>query len=120
MITNHFKLHIPRTFKCHQYDIELEALNQDGSWRVAKKDDRFVILNKILAREHFPLVWYDEGKCLYSVDLLVDFKDQYEIVVKEKTSDREQKYRLSLIKLVKSYDIQVRFRRQLSDRGTVR
>ena len=67
-----------------------------------------MILNKIVAREHFPLVWYDEGKCLYSVDLLVGFKDQHEIVVKEKTSDREQKYRLSLIKLVKSYDIQVR------------
>jgi hypothetical protein len=88
--------------------MELEALNQDGTWRVAKKDDRFAILSKILVREGFPLVWYDEGKCLYSIALLVDFKDQYEIVVKEKTSDREQKYRLSLIKLVKSYDIQVR------------
>jgi hypothetical protein len=38
----------------------------------------------------------------------VGFKDQYEIMIKDKKSDREQKYRLLLINLVKSYDIQVK------------
>ncbi|CAF4038008.1 unnamed protein product [Rotaria sp. Silwood2] len=106
LFTNHFKCNIPRILKCHQYDIELEAANRDGTWRPAKKDDRFIVLRKIIEREHFPLVWYDEGKSLYSIELLVDLKDQYEITIKDKKSDREQKYRLLIINLVKSYDIQ--------------
>ncbi len=109
MYTNHFKCNIPRTLKCHQYDIELEAANRDGTWRPAKKDDRFFVLKKIIDRENFPFVWYDEGKSLYSTELLVGFKNQYEIMIKDKKSDREQKYRLLLINLVKSYDIQVKF-----------
>ncbi|UJR37628.1 hypothetical protein I4U23_030325 [Adineta vaga] len=107
MYTNHFRCNIPRTLKCHQYDIELEAANRDGTWRPAKKDDRFFVLKKIIDRENFPFVWYDEGKSLYSIELLVGFKNQYEIMIKDKKSDREQKYRLLLINLVKSYDIQV-------------
>ncbi|CAF1148681.1 unnamed protein product [Rotaria sordida] len=107
LYTNHFKCNIPRTLKCHQYDIELEVANRDGTWRPAKKDDRFFVLKKIIDRENFPFVWYDEGKSLYSIELLVDFKNQYEIMIKDKKSDREQKYRLLLINLVKSYDIQV-------------
>ncbi|CAF0781179.1 unnamed protein product [Rotaria sp. Silwood1] len=107
LYTNHFKCHIPQTLKCHQYDIELEVANRDGTWRPAKKDDRFFILKKIIDRENFPFVWYDEGKSLYSTELLVDFKNQYEIMIKDKKSDREQIYRLLLINLVKSYDIQV-------------
>lgn len=95
--------------KCHQYDIELEAANRDGTWRPAKKDDRFIVLSLIIKREKFPLVWYDEGKNLYSIDLLVDLKDQYEILIEDKKSNRQQKYRLSIINLVKSYDIQVEF-----------
>lgn len=109
LFTNHFKCNIPRVLKCHQYDIELEVANREGVWRPAKKDDRFIILRKIIEREHFPLVWYDEGKSLYSIDLLADLKDLYEITIKDKKSDREQKYRLLIINLVKSYDIQVRF-----------
>lgn len=109
LFTNHFKCNIPQVFKCHQYDIEVEAANRDGSWRPAKKDDRFVVLRKIMERENFPLVWYDEGKSLYSMELLSGLKDQYEIIIKDKKSDREQKYRLLLINLVKSYDIQVFF-----------
>ncbi|CAF1297196.1 unnamed protein product [Adineta ricciae] len=105
--TNHFTCNIPRSLKCHQYDIDLQAANRDGTWRTAKKDDRFIILTKIIERENFPLVWYDEGKSLYSIELLVDLKDQYEITIKDKKSDREQRYRLLIINLVKSYDIQV-------------
>ena len=55
------------------------------------------------------MVWYDEGKSLYSIELLVDLKDQYEIIIRDIKSNREQKYRLLIINLVKSYDIQVRF-----------
>ncbi len=92
---------------CHQYDIELETANRDGTWRPAKKDDRFMVLRKIIERENFPLVWYDEGKNLYSIELLAGLKNQYEIIIKDIKSDREQKYRLLIINLVKSYDIQV-------------
>jgi hypothetical protein len=118
MYTNHFKCNIPRTLKCHQYDIELEAANRDGTWRPAKKDDRFFVLKKIIDRENFPFVWYDEGKSLYSIELLVGFKNQYEIMIKDKKSDREQKYRLLIINLVKSYDIQVIIskRKQMKER----
>jgi hypothetical protein len=105
--TNHFLCNIPRALKCHQYDIEVEAANRDGTWRPAKKEDRFTVLRKIIERENFPLVWYDEGKNLYSIELLVGLKDQYEIIIKDKKSDREQKYRLLILNLVKSYDIQV-------------
>jgi hypothetical protein len=107
LLTNHFKCNIPRTLKCHQYDIELETANRDGTWRPAKKDDRFPVLRMIIQRENFPFVWYDDGKSLYSIELLVDLKDQYEIDIHDKKSNRDQKYRLLIINLVKSYDIQV-------------
>ena len=110
--TNHFTCNIPRTLKCHQYDVDLQTANRDGTWRPAKKDDRFVILRKIVERENFPFVWYDEGKSLYSIELLADLKEQYEITIRHKKTDREQKYRLLMINLVKSYDIQVAFRAQ--------
>jgi hypothetical protein len=110
LFTNHFICNIPRTLKCHQYDIELEVPNRDNTWRPARKDDRFVVLRKIIERENFPLVWYDEGKNLYSIELLTGLKDQYEINIRDVKSDREQKYRLLIINLVKSYDIQVKFR----------
>ena len=108
LLTNHFRCGLPRHFHCHQYDIELEVPNRDGSWRPAKKETRFLVLQMLSEREKFPLVWYDEGKSLYSIDLLIELKDQYEIVIKETKIEREQKYRLRIIKLVKSYDIQVR------------
>ncbi len=108
LFTNHFICNIPRTLQCHQYDIELEVANRDGTWRPAKKDDRFIVLRKIIERENFPFVWYDEGKNLYSIQLLIGLKDQYEINIKDLKSDREQKYRLLIINLVKSYDIQVK------------
>lgn len=107
LFANHFRCHVPRALKCHQYDIELETENRDGTWRPAKKDDRFVIFKKITERDNFPLVWYDEGKNLYSIELLVNLKDQYEITIRDVKSDREQKYRLLILNLVKSYDIQV-------------
>ena len=107
LLTNHFRCELPRRFQCHQYDIEVEVPNRDGTWRPAKKDDRFRVLTMISEREHFPLVWYDEGKSLYSLDLLVDLKDQYDITIAEKKTAREQKYRLRIIKWVKSYDSQV-------------
>jgi len=43
---------------------------RDGSWRSSRKDERLQVLKKIIKQEHFPLVWYDEGKNLHSIENL--------------------------------------------------
>jgi len=106
LFTNHFRCHLPEKLQCFQYDIELEVENRDGGWRPAKRDDRFPVLTRIIERENFPLVWFDEGKTLYSIETLDRFEKQYEILLKDTKTTREQHFRFQILNLVKTYDIQ--------------
>ncbi|CAF1109966.1 unnamed protein product [Didymodactylos carnosus] len=88
--TNHFKCAIPKELIVKQYDVDVVIQNRDGTWRPAKKDDRFLVMKKIIEREKFPFVWYDDGKNLYSTEDLSGFQKQYEMKVKHKNTDNEK------------------------------
>ena len=60
LYTNHFKVDLPKASESvvlYQFDVDVEILMRDGSWRSCKKDERFDVMRTIIDREHFPLVW---------------------------------------------------------------
>ena len=99
--TNHFKINFSKQANetiLYQFDVDVEILMRDGSWRSCKKDERLQVLRKIIEQEHFPLVWYDEGKNLYAIEnLTLNFKKEYECELTNKKTDRRNKFRFLLI-----------------------
>ncbi|CAF0770466.1 unnamed protein product [Didymodactylos carnosus] len=103
---NHFKCTLPKQLLVNQYDMDVEFKMRDGSWRSAKKEDRFAVMQKIIEREKFPFVWYDDGKNLYSLESLTAILNKsYEIVMKNKHNDKTNTYQFILLNLVKTYSI---------------
>jgi hypothetical protein len=79
---------------------------RDGSWRSCRKDERFQVIRTIIEEEHFPLVWYDEGKNLYAIEnLTLNFKKEYQCEINHKKTGRKNKFRFLLINLVKTYEL---------------
>lgn len=111
--TNHFKINFSKQANetiLYQFDVDVEILMRDGSWRSCKKDERLQVLRKIIEQEHFPLVWYDEGKNLYAIEnLTLNFKKEYECELTNKKTDRRNKFRFLLINLVKTYELKTIF-----------
>lgn len=87
--------------------MELERGRYDQTWRPAPRDDRTNVLSRILQRYDFPFVWHDEAKSLYSIERIDELQGDYQIELKEAKTDRQDVYRLRLLKWVKTYDIQV-------------
>ena len=105
--SNHFICDLPTDINFFQYDVELEIFTQRFGWRPVKKEDRFMILKKILLRENFPLVWFDEGKCLYATTPLDLSKKEYEFQCQDQKLETNTLYRFIIKSLAKSYNIQV-------------
>lgn len=107
--TNHFKINFSKQANetiLYQFDVDVEILMRDGSWRSCKKDERLQVLRTIIEQEHFPLVWYDEGKNLYAIEnLTLNFKKEYQCEITNQKTDRRNKYRFLLINLVKTYEL---------------
>ncbi|CAF3752243.1 unnamed protein product [Rotaria sordida] len=71
--TNHFPVQIDYNATVNQYDVEIMLIDQDGNQRVARKDERWKVMQLIVQKKKdFPVVWYDEGKTLYTRELLPD------------------------------------------------
>ena len=113
LYTNHFRLDFSKIAKemiLYQFDVDVEILMRDGSWRSCKKDERFEVLRTIIEREQFPLVWYDEGKNLYSSEnLTLNWKKEYQCELIQKKTGRTNKFRFLLINLVKTYELKTIF-----------
>ena len=109
VLTNHFKIEFLRPIDSqiiHQFDIDVETLLRDGSWRSCRKDERFEVMKTIIERENFPLVWYDQGKNLYSMEnLTLTLKKEYECQITQKKTGRKNRFRFLLINLVKTYQL---------------
>lgn len=107
--TNHFRLNFSKGSSeiiLYQFDVDVEVLIRDGSWRSCKKDERLQVIKKIIEQEHFPLVWYDEGKNLYAIEnLTLNLKKEYQCEITHKKTDRTNKYRFLIINLVKTYEL---------------
>ncbi|CAF3231399.1 unnamed protein product [Rotaria sp. Silwood2] len=71
--TNHFPVFIDDAI-INQYDIEIVMVREERKLCPAKKGERREVLQKLSKHEkNFPIVWYDQGKHLYTKELLTDF-----------------------------------------------
>jgi hypothetical protein len=71
--TNHFPVLIGNAI-VHQYDVEVCMLGRDGRHMEARKDERWEMIQRVFRRQpNSPVIWYDEGKTIYSRELLTDF-----------------------------------------------
>ncbi|CAF1565590.1 unnamed protein product [Adineta ricciae] len=97
--TNHFKVDMDDAI-INQYDVDIHSIDNRGITRSARKDERWEVVKKIVQEnENFPMVWYDEGKTLYTRSLLTDFTKPIEINMKK--GDETKKYQLVIINLVR-------------------
>ena len=107
--TNHFRINFSKQTNeivLYQFDVDVEILMRDGSWRSCRKDERLEVIKKITEEERFPLVWYDEGKNLYAIEnLTLNLKNEYQCQITNKKTERTNKYRFLIINLVKTYEL---------------
>ncbi|CAF1024442.1 unnamed protein product [Rotaria sp. Silwood1] len=101
--TNHFPVHIDNV-TVNQYDIEIFTFGRDGKLCVARKDERWETMQCIANKmTNFPIVWYDEGKTLYTRALLTDFTEP--IQIKLKRGDETKTFQLNILNLVRQEKI---------------
>lgn len=113
LYTNHFRLQFSKRTDeviLYQFDVDVELLLRDGTWKSARKDERLQVMRTIVEREHFPLVWYDEGKNLYSIEnLTLNLKKEYQCQIVHQKTGRTNQFRFLLINLVKTFELKTIF-----------
>ncbi|CAF2744993.1 unnamed protein product [Rotaria sp. Silwood2] len=101
--TNHFRLKVDDNI-INQYDIEIYMIGRDKQPRLARKDERWETVQRIAKREqNFPVIWYDEGKTIYTKELLTDFTKPLQITFKMNNEDKT--FQLHIIDLVRQEKI---------------
>ena len=97
--TNHFPVKIDDCF-VNQYDIEIYMIGRDQKPRLARKDERWETVQRIAkAQKNFPVIWYDEGKTIYTKELLTDVPTPLQITFK--SSNEEKTFQLHILNLVR-------------------
>jgi eukaryotic translation initiation factor 2C len=96
--TNHFRVDIGGTV-VYQYDIDIAMIDRNQRSRLATKDDRWDVIQVFVKeRKDFPVVWYDEGKTLYTREMLPDVKLPIQIQLKK--DDETKRFQLNKLDLV--------------------
>lgn len=86
--TNHFRIKFDDLI-VNQYDIEIYMIGRDQKPRLARKDERWETVQRIAKREkNFPVIWYDEGKTIYTKELLTDFTKPLHITFNINNEDK--------------------------------
>jgi uncharacterized protein YfkK (UPF0435 family) len=104
--TNHFRVKIDDDI-INQYDVEIFMIGRDQKPRLARKDERWETVQRIAKREkNFPVIWYDEGKTIYTKELLTDFTKPLQITFKLNNEDKTFQFQiLNLVRQEKIRDI---------------
>lgn len=104
--TNHFRVKFSDEI-VNQYDIEIYMIGRDNKPRLARKDERWETVQRIAKREkNFPVIWYDEGKTIYTRELLTDFTKPLQITFTVNNEDKTfQLHILNLVRQEKIRDI---------------
>ncbi|UJR20428.1 hypothetical protein I4U23_023559 [Adineta vaga] len=72
--SNHFRVDIDDA-TVYQYDIDIIIIFRNNKSCEARKDDRWEVVQTIVKeRKDFPTIWYDEGKTIYTKDMLPEIK----------------------------------------------
>ena len=99
VFTNHFRVTLDAV-TINQYDIDIVLIGNDGKDHPARKDDRWEVMQRICKeKKDFPLVWYDEGKTMYTRALLPDLSEP--IVIKLKKGEETKTFKLKILNLVR-------------------
>ncbi|UJR13192.1 hypothetical protein I4U23_000214 [Adineta vaga] len=97
--TNHFKVDIGDA-TINQYDVDIITMDARGKPRPVRKDERWEVIKRIgEENKNFPVVWYDEGKTLYTRESLAHFTEP--IKVNMRRGDETKTYQLNIINLVR-------------------
>ncbi len=98
--TNHFLVQIDYDAIVNQYDVEIMLIDRDGKQCPARKDERWKVMQLIAQKKKdFPAVWYDEGKTLYTRELLANITDPIRVQIER---DGQMKiFQLNIINLVR-------------------
>ena len=106
VFTNHFRVNIAND-TVNQYDVEIYMVGRDQKLRLARKDERWETVQRIAKREkNFPVIWYDEGKTIYTKELLTDFTKPLQITFKSNNEDKTFQFNvLNLVRQEKIRDI---------------
>lgn len=103
LYTNHFPVKIADEF-VNQYDVEIYMVGRDKKLRLARKDERWETVQRIAKRETgFPIIWYDEGKTIYTRALLTDFTQPMQITFS--MNNEEKTFQLHILNLVRQEKI---------------
>ena len=101
--TNHFRLQIDDA-TINQYNVEIYMIGRDKKPHLARKNERWETVQHIARSEkNFPVVWYDEGKLLYTKELLTDFTKPLQITFN--INNEEKTFQLHIINLVRQEKI---------------
>ncbi|CAF2767340.1 unnamed protein product [Rotaria sp. Silwood2] len=101
--TNHFPVSIDDAI-INQYDIEIVMIRQGRQPCPAKKNERWEVLQTLRRqKKNFPIVWYDEGKNLYTRELLTDFTQPCQ--VKLMINNQEKYFKFTVVNLVRQEKI---------------
>jgi hypothetical protein len=101
--TNHFRVKIDNGI-VNQYDIEIFMIGRDKKPRLARKDERWETVQRIAKREkNFPVIWYDEGKTIFTKELLTDFTKPFQITFQMNNEDKT--FQLQVLNLVRQEKI---------------
>ncbi|CAF0973268.1 unnamed protein product [Adineta steineri] len=101
--TNHFRIQVDDAI-INQYDIEIFMIGRDKKPRLARKDERWETVQRIAKREkNFPIIWYDEGKTIYTRELLTDFTKPLQITFN--LNNEEKTFQFQVLNLVRQEKI---------------
>ena len=101
--TNHFRVKVADEF-VNQYDVEIFMIGRDKKPRLARKDERWETVQRIAKREKgFPVIWYDEGKTIYTRELLTDFTEPLQITFQ--MNNEEKTFQFHILNLVRQEKI---------------
>lgn len=101
--TNHFRVNVSND-TVNQYDVEIFMIGRDQKPRLARKDERWEVVQRIAKREkNFPVIWYDEGKTIYTKELLTDFTKPLQITFQ--INNEEKTFQFHVLNLVRQEKI---------------
>ncbi|CAF3426630.1 unnamed protein product, partial [Rotaria sp. Silwood2] len=104
VFTNHFCVTFDNLTVNH-YEIDIVFIDQDEKSRPARKRERCVVLNQVVQQEkNFPIVWYDEGKNLYTRKSLSHFTEP--ILTTCQIGDKMKKFEFIVRRFVRQENLQ--------------
>lgn len=114
--TNHFRVAVDDCI-VNQYDVSVSLFGRNGKLLVARKDEAWETVQRIATRENLPVIWYDEGKNIYSKELLTGYEQPFQVTFV--SNNEEKTFQLKINNLVRQENLSS-IRNYISNRTLIR